>query len=258
MGNILSMILSPIAVEELHQLRSQAESAKLVVLPGAHNAEIQPECRPLSPRSQASVQLVMVFAGNSAVGKTSITRRFVEEVFEERNVQTTIGFGYYTKTKFINGRTVTIKIIDTIGSERFHAVFANAYKKAVGAFLVFSVADVQSFNTISKWFDEVKQNMPENSTNVLLANKCDLIDTENQDNQVPDSKIESFAEQNGLKYFKTSAKTGQGIHDAFEYCVKECLTGIDQGLISVKNTAPLQPTSPDESSTGCGKGCSVL
>ena len=232
-------------VEKLRQLKPREES----------------EGNPLAHQDSTLQRLNFVLTGDCAVGKTSITRRFAEKVFEEGKTQITTSLGFYEKTKNFNKRTVTIKITDTAGSERFYAVFTNLYKMAEGAFLVFNINDVRSFDNISRWFEEVKKNMPVNGTIVLLANKCDLIKAENQD-QVPDGEIESFAMQNGLKFFKTSAKTGEGIHEAFEYCVKECLDRIDQGLLRVENstaTCTLQLTSPthDNDKTSCRK-CAIL
>ena len=216
-------------------------------LPSFQSISPEDQSAPKSSKSPTKVQLV--FAGNSAVGKTSITRRFVEEAFEEKKVPTTIGLGLYTTTRVIDERIVTVTITDTAGSERFCSVFSSSYKRASGAFLVFDVTNGESFINLPQWFTELKQEMPEKSTIVLLANKCDL-----KTSQVTESEIERFAEQNGLKYFKTSAKTGEGIHDALDYCVKECLTAIDQGLLTVRSpTNVLRPTRPTKRRTGCRK-----
>ena len=54
---------------------------------------------------------------------------------------------------------------------------------------------------------------------VLCANKCDLKD----DIVVNDEELKEFCDEQKIKYFKTSAKTGENIVEAFESLIKDLL-----------------------------------
>ncbi len=51
----------------------------------------------------------------------------------------------------------------------------------------------------------------------LAANKSDL----KEDRVVAESEAQAVAAQSGVRFFATSAKTGQGIEELFQYIVAE-------------------------------------
>ena len=51
-----------------------------------------------------------------------------------------------------------------------------------------------------------------NVQKILLGNKCDMEDKK----LITTEKGQETADQYGMKFFETSAKTGQGIKDGFE------------------------------------------
>jgi len=77
----------------------------------------------------------------------------------------------------------------------------------------------RSFEHITKWYEDVKQFCGEIPV-VLFANKVDLINEQSLDK----TKIQNLVKElNFLGYYITSAKTGQGLDDAFNALSKEIL-----------------------------------
>jgi len=75
----------------------------------------------------------------------------------------------------------------------------------------------ESFKHMENWHNELKKycgNIPV----VLFANKVDLI----EENDLDISKIQNIVnKQNFLSYYVTSAKTGQGVINAFNAIINE-------------------------------------
>jgi GTPase SAR1 family protein len=73
------------------------------------------------------------------------------------------------------------------------------------------------------WISEIKRMTPENTPLVLVGNKSDMTSKR----IVEATEAMAFAEKSGIKYFETSAKTGQNIDPAFmalgELCVEHAL-----------------------------------
>lgn len=85
----------------------------------------------------------------------------------------------------------------------------------MGIILVYDCTEEQTFNNISNWLKQIDQHASSNVAKVLVANKCDR----------PDKVIESergraLAEQHGLSFFETSAKTGQNVAEVFNHIAK--------------------------------------
>lgn len=71
----------------------------------------------------------------------------------------------------------------------------------------------ESFSHNIHWIKRIRQLAPENVILSLIGNKCDLTD----DEMVSEEQIEELCEKKDVKYFATSAKTGENINEAFDY-----------------------------------------
>jgi len=90
------------------------------------------------------------------------------------------------------------------------------YKGSKAAIIVFSHTDEESFNKIPEWHEDIKTHVGDIPI-VLFGNKIDLVDENNSD----DEKIQDIVkERSFLGYFKTSAKTGSGVYEAFQAIIK--------------------------------------
>ena len=165
------------------------------------------------------INLKILLIGDSAVGKTSILFRYINEEFPEYYIST-IGVEYKIKTLIINGKRVILRIWDTSGQERYRSITQNFYRNANGILFVFDITNKESFNNIKDWLID-SENSEIKITKILVGNKIDLLDKRKVDQEL----IDNFAEKKGMKYFETSAKEGRNIDDIFRELAELILRG---------------------------------
>ena len=91
----------------------------------------------------------LMLVGDSSVGKTSIIRTFCHpDAPPPLKMTSTIGLDYSERILNIKGRNVMVQLWDTAGQERFQTLTPSYYRSAMGIFLVFSVTDKSSFNSV--------------------------------------------------------------------------------------------------------------
>jgi small GTP-binding protein len=153
----------------------------------------------------------MCVIGEAAVGKTSLIRRFVYDKFSDRYIAT---IGTKTSGKeiqiFSDKKEVHLKlqIWDLIGLRSFGKVQKKAYKGANGAFFILDKTRKNTWLSFNSWLLSLYRVAGEIPV-IVLANKNDL--TCASDNNV----IVNYFKQYGFQCIFTSAKTGQGVNNAF-------------------------------------------
>ncbi len=188
--------------------------------------------------------------GDGGVGKTSILRRYVENKFLKHHLST-IGIDFLSKTLKIKDKEIKLKIWDTAGQERYRQITSHIYKDADGIILVFDVTSEESFNQITDWMDQIKNNVSKEEINlILIGNKCDLADR-----MVEKERGEEMAEKLKIKYFETSALTGQGINEAFEELAKQIFRNKNPNENISRNISISYDKSEDALKKKKGKGC---
>ena len=65
-------------------------------------------------------------------------------------------------------------LITQAGQEAFQAITRTYYKGAVGALLVYDITRRETFEHVTKWLDEVKNNSSKSIVIILVGNKKDL------------------------------------------------------------------------------------
>eukprot|EP01095_Lingulamoeba_sp_RSL-Kostka_P008888 TRINITY_DN3029_c0_g1_i1.p1 TRINITY_DN3029_c0_g1~~TRINITY_DN3029_c0_g1_i1.p1 ORF type:complete len:145 (-),score=32.28 TRINITY_DN3029_c0_g1_i1:229-663(-) len=93
------------------------------------------------------------------------------------------------------------------------------YKGAMAAIIVFDITNIQSFEAIKKWKNDVDKKLQLSSGEavpvLLLANKTDL-----SNDALTKEQIESFSEEfNFLNWCTTSAKLNFNINDSILFLV---------------------------------------
>ncbi|UCC18349.1 MAG: GTP-binding protein [Promethearchaeota archaeon] len=161
----------------------------------------------------------IVIVGDGAVGKTSLIKKFTKGTFERDYVKT-IGAQFSKYNKEINGDLVRLLFWDIAGQDDFNFLHHLFYKESRAAIIVYSLEENElgknSFTHIKNWHEAIEQHCS-NIPVVLFANKIDLVDEENLDA----TKIQKLVDDNNfLKYFITSAKTGQGVIEAFNAIIE--------------------------------------
>ena len=152
-----------------------------------------------------------VTIGDTSVGKTSITNRLIDDKFNQFEPPT-IGANYQPYISVVNEQKVEIQIWDTAGQEKFKSLAPIYFRNASAAIAVFSLTSRPSFIGIDKWINDFIDTAGSSALVFLAANKCDC----EEEITVPIEEAKNYAEEKGYKFFVTSAKTGQGIHELFE------------------------------------------
>ena len=128
----------------------------------------------------------------------------------------TIGIDYKLKNvKMEDGKIVKLQIWDTAGQDRFRSITKNYYKGANGIVVIFSVTDKKTFGNVKSWIHQIKAEVDEKVTIILVGNKID--DEENR--EVTKEEGEEAARNFGLDFFECSAKTGENINSTFNELV---------------------------------------
>ena len=153
-------------------------------------------------------------AGNFGVGKTTLLHQYLERRFTP-NVGSTIGSNFFVKhIKIYNVRNpIILQIWDLAGQEHFKWVRHEFYKGAKGIVYVFDLTKRNTFEDLINWKNEIEKVLT-NYSSVLVGNKLDLI---NKDNEIiQDGDSENIKKQlNACAYYETSAKIGTGVQEFF-------------------------------------------
>lgn len=166
--------------------------------------------------STTSVKLVLL--GEAAVGKSSLVLRFVSNDFQE-NKEPTIGAAFLTQKCTVGERTIKYEIWDTAGQERFASLAPMYYRNAQAALVVYDITKPASFIKARHWVKELHEQAAQGITIALVGNKYDLVaednDSEESLRKVSTEEGKALADEEGLLFFETSAKSSHNVNEVF-------------------------------------------
>ena len=168
------------------------------------------------------LKIKVTVIGDGGVGKTSLIQKFTQGIFKTDYTKT-IGAQLTNYETEIEGYRIELIFWDIAGQDDLHFLRPSFYRGSKAAIIVYSLEknDLgrRSFEHTVKWHEDVKQFCGEIPV-VVFANKVDLIEEQSLDK----TKIQNLVkEHNFLGYYITSAKTGQGLDEAFNDLIKERL-----------------------------------
>lgn len=108
----------------------------------------------------------VVMLGESAVGKTSIINRYINNAFNPDSMSTS-GASYASKTMHFDNFNKNIKfdIWDTAGQERFRSLTKIFYKETSVAVLVYDITRKESFTEVKNyWYHQIKEHSPKKTS----------------------------------------------------------------------------------------------
>ena len=161
----------------------------------------------------------IVTLGESGIGKTSLINRFTYDTFE--TLSTTINNSICYKHLDIENKIIKIQLWDICGSERFRRVIPNFYRNASGAVVAYDISDKWSFDQVKTWIEDVKAYSNTEINIVIVGTKCDRLDR-----KVTEEEGKKLADELGVRYFETSAKTGYNVNEAYNFLIKEIIDNI--------------------------------
>ena len=159
------------------------------------------------------IEAKIVLLGDVNVGKTSIASRYCKNSFNDHHINTIGGAYQQQKVVLGNGSMVKLHIWDTSGQERFRAMTNLYYRDAQVAIITYDITNESTFSSIDFWIQELKYKVEnDNMILCLVGNKCDVNSNERK---IQTSKGKSYAQENNMIFYETSAKTGEGVKDLF-------------------------------------------
>ncbi|KAL2087908.1 hypothetical protein ACEWY4_016736 [Coilia grayii] len=169
-------------------------------------------------KNQSSLSLhKVIMVGSGGVGKSALTLQFMYDEFVEDYEPTKADS--YRKKVVLDGEDVQIDILDTAGQEDYAAIRDNYFRSGEGFLLVFSITELESFTATSEFREQILRVKSEEESIPLLlvGNKSDLEDRR----QVSAEEARGKAEQWGMQYVETSAKTRAYVDKVFFDLMRE-------------------------------------
>lgn len=142
----------------------------------------------------------IVVVGDSAVGKSNILTRYVQNEFNQES-KSTVGVELSTKLYKINDKYVKVHLWDTAGQERYQSITAAYYKGAKGAMIVYDITRTSTFDSVDRWYKEIKSHADKNIAMLLVGNKSDLKMLRQVSNEDSVNKSEQLSNYHSYKYF---------------------------------------------------------
>eukprot|EP00743_Colponemidia_sp_Colp-15_P000747 GILK01000826.1.p1 GENE.GILK01000826.1~~GILK01000826.1.p1 ORF type:complete len:205 (+),score=29.79 GILK01000826.1:166-780(+) len=164
----------------------------------------------------------LVLIGDSGVGKSCLLLRFADDAFTESYIST-IGVDFRFRTIPIEKKTIKLQIWDTAGQERFRTITSAYYRGADGIIMVYDVTNKESFDHVEEWLSEVNRYASENTSKLLVGNKCDMA----TEKAVDTDTAKRFADNLGIPFLETSAKNATNVDLAFLTMAKELMKSRD-------------------------------
>jgi small GTP-binding protein len=160
-----------------------------------------------------ALNIKVCLLGDIAVGKTSLVRRFLDNVFENR-FSGTIGFKVNRKVVIVTASDdvveVAMMIWDFAASEDLDQVCASYLRGAAGAVLVCDMTRPKTLDSLRAYAAMMSRMNPD-ARFVVAANKDDLI----ADSGFVETQLRALAAELQASYFLTSAKTGNAVEALF-------------------------------------------
>ena len=195
------------------------------------------------------LQIKMILLGNTAVGKTSIINRYVEDNFSS-NLMSSVNMTFTQKTLKIDKQKVQLNIWDTVGQEKFRSLSKLFFKDTKIVALVYSITNKNSFNDLEFWLKTFKETIGEDVVIGVMGNKSDLF----LEQEVSEEEGEKFAEENCGFFDLVSAKENKAGLDKFiTKLVTECLKK-NQNLSSNNGIKLVNQEQTQEIKAGCCAG----
>ncbi len=162
------------------------------------------------------IQKKICLLGDFAIGKTSLVRRFIYNMFDDRYFNT-IGVNISRKEVQVSDEaTLRLLIWDLSSNERFEKNRSDYLHGTSGALLVCDLSRPDTLKVLRSYYIEhLFKNNPQTYI-VVVGNKLDLVP--------PDCEaigmVKDLAAELKSPYLTTSAKTGERVEEAFMLLAK--------------------------------------
>lgn len=156
-----------------------------------------------------AIQKKICMLGATGVGKTSLVRRFVQSIYSEK-YHTTIGVKIDKKTVAVGDEEVNLLLWDLQGEDETFKIKPAFLRGASGYFIVVDLTRHETFVTAFSIQQMVEREVGPLPF-IVLFNKNDL----DEQFEVLPNELEEMIKY-GWKMFRTSAKSGERVEEAFQ------------------------------------------
>ena len=156
-------------------------------------------------------KMKIVLLGESGVGKTCIIERYVSNTYQETESTEHAVFRFRNIVS-PNGKAIIKQTIwDTAGQEIYRSLSPFYYRDADAVVFIYDTTNKNSFNELSYWVNEVKQNGKSETLLAIAGNKSDLVEKE----EIKTDDAKSYADKENASFFLISAKENLNISEMF-------------------------------------------
>ena len=152
--------------------------------------------------SDLSFKILII--GDASVGKSCLALRATKGSFNTLYTPT-VGFEFFNFYLKIEEENIKLQIWDTCGQEVYKSLISSFYRNSSLAIIVYAIDNLESFNNIENWLNELKTKGNPDISIILVGNKMDLEDKR----QISKEMNSDFCDNHNIQNFiETSAKTG--------------------------------------------------
>ena len=156
----------------------------------------------------------VLLVGDQAVGKSSIIERYTKGKYSEDGLKNTLGANFAKQKVTYKNDEVYLNIWDTAGDKKFLGVSEIFYKGTDVVIIVYDCSNPETYNNVRMWLEHVQSNLNilEIQYIALVSNKSDL---KSEKNTAITKMAKTYAKDSNMKFFETSAKSGEGVSELF-------------------------------------------
>ena len=160
--------------------------------------------------SEYSVPLKIAVLGQSMVGKSALTFRFINNKFPTEH-DTTIEDSYSIPAK-IDDIQCQLEILDTAGQDDYQTMLDTWINSADGFILVYSIDNKESFESTKSRYDRIiRLKEGQKVSIIVVGNKCDLEDKR----QVSKEEVEKYCNEMNISFLEASALNTINVKESF-------------------------------------------
>jgi small GTP-binding protein len=162
------------------------------------------------------IQKKICLLGDFAIGKTSLVRRFVHNLFDDRYMNT-IGVNISRKDIAIDDHQIMRLLIwDLSATEKFEKNRSDYLHGTAGALLVCDLTRPDTILRLQSYYIEHLFKHNPKAFVIMVGNKVDLANSDSTTTY----QVIKLAEELHAPHQITSAKTGEGVEAAFQILAK--------------------------------------
>lgn len=150
----------------------------------------------------------IAIVGDSQVGKSSLLHKFSGR----NDSKYTIGVDFQFINVVLEDHEVKLLVWDISGHKRFEDIAISYYQSASGFLLVFDITNKESFLSLRKRMQLIKDHCKEFAEVILVGTKRDL----EKKREVSQERAQIMADEWGLEYFEVSSVNGYNVDHVFK------------------------------------------